>query len=77
MVIEQIIQNGDIPTLSPKMRGPKIKPSNCCNAKMKRAVQIAGIIPYGYILSPITCVLEPFFYLYLIFSSNLAVDIYI
>ena len=23
MVIEQIIQNGDIPTLSPKMRGPK------------------------------------------------------
>ena len=46
MVIEQIIQNGDIPTLSPKMRGPQIKPSNCCNAKMKRAVQIAGIIPF-------------------------------
>ncbi|MCB5617119.1 replicative DNA helicase, partial [Thomasclavelia ramosa] len=36
-----------------------------------------SIIPIGYIPSSITSILEPFFYLYLIFSSNLAVDIYI
>ena len=34
-VIESKTQNGEIPTTSPKIFGPKNKPSNCCKAKTK------------------------------------------
>ena len=35
-VIESKTQNGEIPTTSPKIFGPKNKPSNCCKAKNSR-----------------------------------------
>lgn len=34
-VIESKTQNGEIPTTSPRIFGPKNKPSNCCKAKTK------------------------------------------
>ena len=34
-VIESKTQNGEIPTTSPKIFGPKNKPSNCCCRQRK------------------------------------------
>jgi len=44
-VMEKITQNGDIPTVSPKIAGPITKPSNCCKQRINIVVHIAGTNP--------------------------------